>query len=301
VHDPDPAVLRILVDLARQEDESGHASLGTAARNLQMAQPNVSRAVKAFEAEWGVHIVQRSPSGSRLGPDGRVVAGLAAQVLADYRNLTETLAALHRRTSSTLRISASLTIAEYVLPPILLRFRQHHPTTRPTLRMQNSRQVLDAVRGERADLGFVETRTRPRGVHYRSFDRDDLVIVALPDHPLAMGPALSAADLAGLPLIVRERGSGTREVIDAAVPGGASVAAELTSSSAVKTAAATGAAPAAISRRAVAEQLRTGALVVVPTAPEVALTRPLRVVWARGRRPTDAAQAFLQEVLGTPV
>lgn len=297
MRDPDPSILRILVDLAQQEDRSGHASLGAAARRLNIAQPNVTRALKAFETECGVHIVERSPRGSHLGQDGRVVATLAEQILDGYRNLGETLTALHRRAESGLRISASLTIAEYVLPAILLGFRRTHPDVQPSLTMQNSKHVLDQVRSLKADVGFIESAAPPRGVWYRAFAHDELVVVALPGHPLAAGPPLTTAQLAELPLLVRERGSGTREVIDAAIPGGARVAGELSSSSAIKTAAATGQAPAAISRLAAAEPLRAGTLVELPIAGEVVLTRPLRVVWARGRRLPRPAELFLTEVL----
>ncbi|AXE40255.1 LysR substrate-binding domain-containing protein [Acidipropionibacterium virtanenii] len=299
MRDPDPSVLRILAELARQEAESGRSSIGSVARSLGLAQPNVSRALRVFEKERGVQVVERSPAGSRLTDDGRAVASAVEPVLEAYRNLEEILTALRRHRSASVRVSASLTVAEYVLPPILLRFRRHRPDVEVSLRMENSEHVLERIRERGADLGFIESFGRPRDVHYRTFDHDELVIVALPGHQRADGPPLTAEELAGLPLLVRERGSGTRTVIDRAIPGGARVAAELPSASAIRTAAATGRAPAAISRLAVAEQLRTGALIELPLDPRVRLARPLKVVWARGRLP-EPASLFLQEVLGPP-
>lgn len=296
MRDPDPSVLRIVDELARQEDETGRASISAVARSLGLAQPNVSRALRVFEKERGVQIVERSPSGSRLTDDGRAVASAGEPVLEAYRNLSEILAALRRHRSASVRIAASLTVAEYVLPPILLSFRRHRQDIEVSLRMENSEHVLERVRERGADLGFIESFERPRDVHYRTFGHDQLVIVALPGERRAAGPPLSAEDLSQIALLVRERGSGTREVIDRAIPGGARVAAELPSASAIRTAAATGRAPAAISRLAVAEQLRTGALVELPLDPSVSLARPLKVVWPDGRM-HEATALFLQEVL----
>lgn len=296
MRDPDPSVLRIVDELARQEDETGRASISAVARSLGLAQPNVSRALRVFEKERGVQVVERSATGSRLTDDGRAVASAGEPVLEAYRNLSEILAALRRHRSASVRIAASLTVAEYVLPPILLSFRRHHPDIEVSLRMENSEHVLERVRGKGADLGFIESFERPRDVRYRTFGHDELVIVALPGERRAAGPPLSAEDLAAIPLLVREHGSGTREVIDRAIPGGARVAAELPSASAIRTAAATGRAPAAISRLAVAEQLRTGALVELPLDRSVSLARPLKVVWPDGRM-HEATALFLQEVL----
>lgn len=299
MRDPDPSVLRIVDELARQEDETGRASISAVARSLGLAQPNVSRALRVFEKERGVQVVERSATGSRLTDDGRAVASAVEAVLEAYQNLGEILTALRRHRAASVRISASLTVAEYVLPPILLRFRRHCPGIEVSLRMENSGHVLERIREKGADLGFIESFGRPRDVHYRTFDHDELVIVALPGHPRAAGPPLTSQDLAAMPLLVRERGSGTRKVIDRAIPGGARVAAELPSASAIRTAAATGRAPAAISRLAVAEQLRTGALVELPLDPQVHLARPLKVVWPHGRLP-EPASLFLQEVFGAP-
>lgn len=296
MRDPDPSVLRIVDELARQEDETGRASISAVARSLGLAQPNVSRALRVFEKERGVQIVGRSATGSRLTDDGRAVASAVEAVLEAYQNLGETLTALRRHRAASVRISASLTVAEYVLPPILLRFRRHCPGIEVSLRMENSGHVLERVRERGADLGFIESFERPRDVHYRTFGHDQLVIVALPGDSRAGGGPLSAEDLSQIALLVRERGSGTREVIDRAIPGGARVAAELPSASAIRTAAATGRAPAAISRLAVAEQLRTGALVELPLDPSVSLARPLKVVWPDGRM-HEATALFLQEVL----
>ncbi|MYM19082.1 LysR family transcriptional regulator [Brevibacterium sp. 5221] len=292
---PDPRVLALLDRLARLQEERGHASIGLAAREVGMAQPNASRLLRAFERVHGVYLLERSPRGSRLTERGAAVAAWAGQVMGDYDSLLAGLAALRGEETVHLRISASQTIAEYLLPGWLARFRAARPEAHVALRVANSQAVAADVRSHAADLGFIESPRVPGGVRGRVLGGDSLVVVARPDHPALAGPPLGAAALAAQPLLVREAGSGTRDVVDAALAahGGPTIAAALTSTAALKVSAAAGLAPAALSALTVAEELRAGRLASLPLAPDLDLSRPLRALWPADRRPRGAAQEFL--------
>ncbi len=292
---PEPKALALLVEIGRQQSEHGHASIGMAAHAVGMAQPNASRLLRSFESEYGVYLLQRSPRGSRLTAHGEAVAAWAVDVVNGYDNLLAGLRALRGEATAQLRICASQTIAEYLLPRWLAQFRIMHPAAEVSLQVANSAQVGAQVRAHSADLGFVESPAAPRGVAETVIGTDTLVVVARPGHECAAGPALDAAQLAGLPLLVRESGSGTRDVIDDALAGvgGPAIAAELSSTAALKVSAAAGLAPAAVSRLAVAEELASGRFVALPLSAEVNLERPLRALWPHDRRPRGAAQDFL--------
>ncbi|HEY0217162.1 MAG TPA: LysR substrate-binding domain-containing protein, partial [Cellulomonas sp.] len=196
-------------------------------------------------------------------------------------------------------VAASLSVAEYLVPGWL--------ASRPAdaavvdLVVANSRDVTDAVLHGRADLGFIEGPTADPRLHARSVGEDELVVVVAPTHPWARRrrPVTPAA-LAGATLAVRESGSGTRAVLEEALAAAGDPLtgspAQLGSTSAVKNVVRGGAAVAVLSRLTVADEIARGDLRQVPVE-GVDLRRTLRLVWARGRRPSPAARDLAAHVL----
>ncbi|MFD0069074.1 LysR substrate-binding domain-containing protein, partial [Streptomyces sp. NPDC127574] len=138
----------------------------------------------------------------------------------------------------------------------------------------------------------------PTGLDATVIARDRLIVVTAPGHPWARRRApLAAAELADTPLILREEGSGTRQVLDAALGGLARPLIELSSTTAVKAAAVSGAGPAVLSELALGEELSGRRLVSIPLA-DVRLARDLRAVWPTGHRPTGPARDLLSLTRG---
>ena len=160
----------------------------------------------------------------------------------------------------------------------------------------NTVTVAQQVVAGEADLGFVEGVDVPAGLDAVVIGHDRLLVVAAPAHPWARRRApLTAAELAATPLVLRETGSGTRQVLDAglAAYGGAAVPVlELASTTAVKAATVSGAGPAVLSELAVVEELAARRLVEVPVT-GLELRRALRAVWAAGHRPAGPARDLL--------
>jgi DNA-binding transcriptional LysR family regulator len=153
--------------------------------------------------------------------------------------------------------------------------------------------VAQRLLADEADLGFVEGLTVPPGLDSAVVAHDHLVVVTAPGHPWARRRRpLPAQELAATPLILREEGSGTRQVLDAALGGLARPLIELSSTTAVKASAIQGAGPAVLSELAVGEELATGRLVRIPLA-GVPLRRSLKAVWPTGHRPTGPARDLL--------
>lgn len=287
---PDLGALELLIAVARL------GSLGRAARELGITQPAASSRVRTMERMLGVALVDRSPRGSRLTDAGVLVTDWARRIVEAAEAFDAGAQALRGRRDSRLRVAASMTIAEYLLPGWLIALRTRRPGTAVSLFAGNSSAVAERLLAAEADLGFVEGLAVPPGLDGTVIGHDRLVVVTAPGHPWARRRApLDAAELAATPLILRERGSGTRQVLDAALASHGGVAdplLELASTTAAKAAVVSGAGPSVLSELAVGEELAARRLVEIPV-PGVGLRRDLRAVWPTGHRPTGPARDLL--------
>ncbi|KUM83679.1 MULTISPECIES: LysR family transcriptional regulator [Streptomyces] len=284
---PDLGGLELLLAVARL------GSLGGAARELGITQPAASSRIRSMERQLGVALVDRSPRGSRLTDAGALVTDWARRIVEAAEAFDAGAQALRVRRDSRLRVVASMTIAEYLLPGWLLALRAGRPDTAVSLHAGNSATVAERLLSDEADLGFVEGLTVPSGLDSVVIAHDHLIVVTAPGHVWARRRRpLEAAELAATPLILREKGSGTRQVLDAALGGLARPLIELSSTTAVKAAAVSGAGPAVLSELAVGEELALRRLVRVPVA-GVSLARDLRAVWPTGHRPVGPARDLL--------
>ncbi|MCF6475957.1 LysR family transcriptional regulator [Nonomuraea sp. MG754425] len=290
---PDLDSLKLLVDVG----ELG--SLGRAARAAGIAQPSASKRIAQLERRLGVPLIERTPRGSALTAEGKMVAGWAAQVLAAAQELMRAVQAVRLSGAAHLRVASSMTVAEYLVPRWLGELQNREPGVQVGLDVVNSADVAARVLAEEVELGFVEGPAVPDGLSQRLVGTDRLVVVVAPEHPWARRrTVLRGPELAATPLVVREPGSGTRETLDVAFAGispaihRASPRLELGSNSAVKGAAQAGVAPAVLSGYAVEADVAIGRLVEVPLT-GVDLVRRLRAVWRRGRPLTGPAATLL--------
>ncbi|CAL9318740.1 LysR family transcriptional regulator [Streptomyces sp. SudanB182_2057] len=284
---PDLAALELLLAVARL------GSLGAAAREVGITQPAASSRLRSMERQLGVALVDRSPRGSRLTDAGALVTDWARRVVEAAAAFDAGARALRDRRDSRLRVAASMTIAEYLLPGWLLALHAERPDTAVSLLAGNSAKVAELLLTGEADLGFVEGLNVPTGLDSTVIAHDRLIVVTAPGHPWARRRRpLTAEELASTPLILRERGSGTRQVLDAALGGLARPLIELSSTTAVKASAVSGAGPSVLSELAVGEELSLRRLVSIPVE-GVPLRRALRAVWPTGHRPTGPARELL--------
>ncbi|GFH36994.1 LysR family transcriptional regulator [Streptomyces pacificus] len=287
---PDLAALELLLAVARL------GSLGRAARELGVSQPAASSRIRSMERQLGVALVDRSPRGSRLTDAGALVTDWARRIVEAAEAFDAGAQALRDRRDSRLRVAASMTIAEYLLPGWLIALRRQRPGTAVSLLAGNSAAVARRLLRGEADLGFVEGLSVPEGLDGVIVGHDRLVVVAAPGHEWTRRRSpLPPEQLAAAPLVLRERGSGTRQVLDAALAAHGGLAEpllELSSTTAVKAAAVSGAGPAVLSELALTEELGSRRLVRVPVE-GVRLRRDLRAVWPHGHRPAGPARDLL--------
>ncbi|WP_436521212.1 LysR family transcriptional regulator [Actinoplanes sp. HUAS TT8] len=289
---PDLAALEVLLAVART------GTLSAAGRESGLTQQAVSARLAALEARTGVRLATRTTRGTRLTREGVVVAQWADRLIRLAEEVDAGLATLRDDSRSRLRVSASLTIAEHLLPGWLVgcqaaAVREGRTPPEVVLTAGNSDQVIEQVLAGAADLGFTEGPTVPAGVHSRVVAHDELVLVVPPDHRWARrAGGVTAAELAGTAMVTRERGSGTRDFFTAALRRAgfepAPPALELSTTAAVRAAVLAGGAPAVVSRLAVEDDLRAGRLRHVPL-PGLTLPRDLLAIWTGPRTPPAGA------------
>ena len=302
-HVPDLGALEMLLAVART------GSLNGAAREMGVSQQAVSARVRAVEAQTGIVLVHRSPRGSSLTAEGAVVAEWAARLLDVVAGLEAGIEALRQDRHSRLRVSASLTIAERLLPAWLASFRAAGPPrgTEPKISVTatTTPTVISHVMAGSADLGFIEGGQPPSGLRCRVIGHDRLIAVVAPGHKWARRRSgVSAAELTTTPLVSREDRSGTKDTLAAALanalgPGITQAPAlmSLSTTAAVRAAVLAGAGPAVISELAVADDLAGRRLVRVET-PELDLHRTLRVIWnGASNPPAGAARDLIAHIL----
>ncbi|WP_055585483.1 LysR substrate-binding domain-containing protein [Streptacidiphilus griseoplanus] len=289
---PDLGALQLLVLVA----ETG--SLGRAAARLRISQPTASERMRTLERRLGLQLVVRTTTGSQLTTAGRVVTDRARRLLEQADAMVEGIEALRAQQQGSLRVAASLTLAEQLLPGWLAALREGRPGVHVALRVANSHQVVQALRNGEADLGFIEGPWTPPDLTAAPVGRDRLVVVAAPGHPWARrGTPVTGEELAATPLLLRESGSGTRETLERALRpwhGPQVPVLELGSTAPLRAAALSGAAPAVLSELAVRQDLADGRLVEVAHDPELPLARTLRAVWPSGTRLSEPALDLLR-------
>jgi len=304
------AALEVLVAV----DEQG--SISAAARALGVAQPTVSAAVRRLERRLRLPLVDRSSHGAHLTEPGRAVAAWARDLLESSREFERSVTALHADGVCRLVVAASMTIAETLVPEWLTLWRRFAgdsrvgdglSATRPTVELlvRNSEGVMREVLDGTADLGFVEGVGVRSGLRDVVLAEDELLVVVAPRHPWAQpGVVVAPADLPEAPLVLREKGSGTREVLERALADAGlhlpDDKPQLGSTAAVKTAVQQGDVVGVVSALAVRGELRRGSLVRVRSR-DLDLRRSLRMVTRSRGEPSVSARELASVILAAAV
>jgi len=285
----DVSALRALREVGRQ------GSIAAAAAMLGVSQQAISARMRTLERGMGVPLLARTPSGSHLTEQGRLVVGWAEDVLDAADRLEAGLRSIRSGVSHRLAIAASQTVAEHLVPHWLIELRAaeqaagHQPTV-VELAVANSTAVIELVRDAKADLGFIETPHLPSDLVTAVLRDDELLVVTTPGHPWARRRRpLELAEIAATPLVMREAGSGTRDTLTDHLaaqdpPLRPEIAMELGTSAAVRSAIAAGVGPGVLSRLAVRDDLVLGRLVAVELVGPP-LTRQLTAVWRSDHDP----------------
>lgn len=275
-------------------------SLGRAASRLRRSQPSISRRIQALERSWRLQLLVRSPQGVTLTAEGALVVDWAQRLLDAADEFEGALGTLRAAHEVAVRAAVSMTIAEQFAPSWVGRLVAADSTVTVRLLVHNSAKVVQLVRSGEADLGFVETPTLPADLPARRFAWDRLLVAVHPGHAWASVPHVTASELSHTPLLVRERGSGTRETLQEALAARGLdlvAAVEMDSNTALKVAGVSGAGPVVLSELTIRAELASGQLVAVDVA-GVDLRRPLTALWRPEHRMSAGAEALFRIAFG---
>lgn len=269
-------------------------SISRAASVVRISQPAVSKAISLLERQVGMPLLERQRRGVLLTPAGEALYAQARTILDAERSAEEELASLRGLETGTLRVGASTTIATYLLPELLATFHRAHPAIDLRVTSRNTREIARLLLARELDVALVEGPVHEARIQTRDWREEELVVIVAPGHPLAARRRVTAADLAGELHIIREAGSGTREVVEAALRRHAAVprrTLEVGGTEAIKQTVAAGLGLAIVSRAAAADQLALGTLRELRVQ-GMALRRRLTQLLLPGRRVSAAATAF---------
>ena len=269
-----------------------------AAETVALSQSATSAALQQLESGLGVQLFERVGKRLVLNDAGRALLPQALAVLEQARGIEQAFSAKAANMPVRLRVAASTTIGTYALPEVLARLAASHPLVRVDLQIANTQEVGEAVLAMEVDMGLIEGSSHWQGLEVEPWLRDELVIVASPRDPLALqakSKPLGVAALRKAAWLLREPGSGTREMVEHALlphlhqlP----AAATLGSSEAIARCVEQGLGISCLSRVLVQSQLQAQVLDILPTTlPR--MWRNFSLVQRAGKRRSPALQAFV--------
>lgn len=191
-------------------------SFSKAAEKLYISQPAVSRHIKEMETTMGITLFERKGNRVYLTLAGEISYNHLKKILQIYSELEFALGALKNEHKGTLRIGASSTISQYVIPSVLASFHKRYPNIGLNLFNGNSFDMEQKLLKNDIDLALVENSSSNSNLRYINFAEDNIVAITGINSPLAHQNTLNIQDLLQIPMVLREYGSGTLEVIERA-------------------------------------------------------------------------------------
>lgn len=184
-----------------------------AANELFITQPAVTKHIKELEMQLQTRLFNRNGSSISITPSGEILLRYAQQIFKLYSNLENELAEISDMTNGKLQIGASTTLAQYVLPRILAKFKKTYPSIDLRLINGNSAFIEQQIIAEKIDIALVEGVSHYPQINYESFVKDEIVLVVRTNNKFLQKNEIKAEQLVTIPLVLREQGSGTLDVI----------------------------------------------------------------------------------------
>jgi len=273
-----------------------------AAKKMHLSQPSLTKHIANMEAILGMTVVRREKTGVVLTPEGNIVFDLAARILKLRDEAGEKIAGMQQNEAGDIAIAASTIPATYILPHVLSRFRRAHPGIRINVQSADSEEVLNMILNGEKELGIIGKRPSRGKLEAEPLWQDRLVLTVPAGHRWTAKPSVSLPEIMEEPFIVREKGSGTREILERYLKEQANtdlakfrIAAEFGSSEAVKEAILAGLGVSILSIRAVTRELNLQLLKEVPVE-DWRIERSFYLIWRRPFNILRHHQMFLDFV-----
>ncbi|MFJ7727433.1 LysR family transcriptional regulator [Neobacillus sp. NPDC097160] len=201
--------LEVFVKVVEKENFS------KAAEELHMTQPAVSQYIRNLEESIGTRLLERSNKYVRLNKAGEIVYHHAKEILALYTKMQALVDDMTNNASGPIAIGASYTFGEYILPHIIARMQVKYPLISPSIKIQNTKEIIELVKMHQLDIGIIEGIFYEDTLNSEIVSEDRMVIVAPPGHHLLTEKREKRiSELAEETWVLREEGSGTREAAE---------------------------------------------------------------------------------------
>ncbi|HUG69163.1 MAG TPA: selenium metabolism-associated LysR family transcriptional regulator [Pirellulaceae bacterium] len=274
-------------------------SFSRAAEVLGLTQAAVSQHIAAFERELDALVFDRGPRSVTLTDTGRRVYEHARTILSLVDDIHQAAGQARFEVRGTIRIACSTVPSEWLLPELLLRFRELYPEVQESVSVSDSVAAIHAIESGTAEVGLVGELPRAANLCAKSIAQDELTLVVAPEHEFARSNGIRPDDLRGQPLIVREPDSGSRRCVEQALSNAGLATTDLTfsmevnSNDAIRAAVERGVGISFLSTQAIAREIQDKRLIAVDIEGFRAV-RDLYLITDPQRLPTRVARAFLE-------
>ncbi|MFC0513456.1 LysR substrate-binding domain-containing protein [Mucilaginibacter angelicae] len=194
-------------------------SFTKAASELFITQPAVTKHIKELEQQLSVQLFKRNGNNISLTTAGKILEKYAEKIFQTYTELETELAQLNNIEAGTLHIGASTTVAQTILPKLLAMFKKTYPKVTFNFIQANTDQISQLVLAEKIDIAIVEGAAHSPQLSYTDFIKDEIVLVTSANNKLSKKAEITPKQLPAIPLVLREAGSGTLDVIFNALAG----------------------------------------------------------------------------------
>ncbi|CAH0174637.1 MULTISPECIES: LysR family transcriptional regulator [Bacillaceae] len=184
------------------------------AEMLLMSQPSVSLHIKKLEEEFQTKLFLRSPKFLKVTLTGEILYDRAKQMITIYEQTRQDIQEHDSSIKGELKIGASFTIGEYILPSLLIDLQEDYPELELQVVIGNTEEIVQAVRLYKVDIGLIEGQTNEKELSVHPFMQDELFIVSSNNHVLSNKEEVEITDLHDQAWVTREVGSGTREYLN---------------------------------------------------------------------------------------
>ncbi|GAB4261366.1 selenium metabolism-associated LysR family transcriptional regulator [Thermincola ferriacetica] len=278
-------------------------SFSKASEALHISQPAISQQINALEEYLGVKLLNRTTRKVTLTEEGKILYQYAIQICKLFDDAERALSEFTGVVKGTLTIGASLTIGEYLLPNIIGAFKVEYPQVQIILDVFNTKHIVRRLLEQNIDVGLVEGPVNNDDLSVEPIMEDELCVIVSQKHSLAGRNSVSLEELACFPFVLREKGSGTREVMEEALrsagwdPKEMLINLELGSTEAVKAAVEANLGISILSKRTVQKELQLNSLKLL-AIDGLKIIRKFYVVYNPKRHRTPAVEHFLNFIAG---
>ena len=274
-----------------------HGGFNRASKDLHLSQPGISINIKNLEEELGVKLFERLGRTIQLTAAGRIVEEYGTRLMGGLTEMRQAIEDMKGLEVGQIRCGAATTVGIYLLPKLLVQFKQRFPKVETQLSVERSAKIEEKILSNDLDLGFVGDSfgTAPR-LEIRASFRDELGMITPRSHELARFRKVSAKKLDVLPLILGPRGSYTRQIIEknldrVGIPYRCVM--EVENTEVIKAAVAEGLGISIISLARIQQEVKTGLLKPVKIS-GVSIERQFKLITVKNRTVSSPLKAFLE-------